>query len=112
MGCYIFRMRKADQKIVAGLWAPVSRSFIALLILTTMAYSIHNPFTEAKLGHFNFKFKFHLSFLWAVMTNFFIVAPKVGRWAPVSLLSPKANTYYLFHCLLHQETNGDHPREK
>ncbi|GMH37273.1 hypothetical protein BSKO_05146 [Bryopsis sp. KO-2023] len=82
-----FKMKSSDPAMSAGLWAPVTRSFLALFVLTMLGYSIHPPFTEDGKGlkEHGYKFKYHMAFLWAAMTNFFIAAPKVGSIAKVGI---------------------------
>lgn len=64
-----------NQKLVDGLYAPMSRSFIALFIVTSLAFTIKKPFSEAG-EEFHYV---HMTFMWLAMVNFVISAPKVGK---------------------------------
>ncbi|GMH37329.1 hypothetical protein BSKO_05202 [Bryopsis sp. KO-2023] len=75
-----------SKKLVDGLIAPMTRSFVALFVVTSLAFTIKSPGAGKKRGpdeteeaHF-----IHLTFMWLAMVNFIIAAPKIGSVAKTS----------------------------
>eukprot|EP00803_Ostreobium_quekettii_P001150 evm.model.scf_354.3 EVM.evm.TU.scf_354.3 scf_354:8182-14300(-) len=66
-----------SQQRVDGLYAPLARSSVAIILIAFVGFTIEAPFK--KEGNW----RWHLTFLWLAMVNFFIHAPLVGRVARV-----------------------------
>lgn len=75
-----------SKKLMDGLVAPMTRSFVALFIVTSLAFAIRRPGAdmtrtkeEKEDAHL-----VHLTFMWLAMVNFIIAAPKIGSVAKTS----------------------------